>query len=142
MPRGTSLIGGLGPPTLRPPARRWKFLSCPREWRTLELGYIDIHSDSLAEEGAGNRSFIVDAVSMISRNQTHCATYRFHPHQTHTMLFRYRIDARFRAFCRRTREGNALYYWPCGSRTGGIPYPGSLTAGVRLGRTLRRSTAI
>ena len=39
------------------------------------------------------------------------------------MLCRYRIDARFRAFCRLTRKGNALYHWPCGSPTDGIPQP-------------------
>ena len=74
---------------------------------------------------------------MIPRDRTHCATYRFYRHQTDNMLCRYRIDAGFRAFCRHTRKGNALYCWPCGSSTDGIPYPDSLTAGVWLGRTLR-----
>ena len=142
LPRGTSPTGGLGPPTSRPPAGTWESTSCARGWRALELGSTDIQPGPLAKEGTGKRSFIVDAVSMISRGQTHCPTYRFHHHQTHNMLFRYRIDAGFRAFCRRTRKGNALYYRPCGSRIGVIPYPDSLTSGVRLGRSLRRSMAI
>ena len=95
-----------------------------------------------AQEGAGNRSSIVYAVSMIFRGQPDSPAYRFHRHQTYKMLCRYRIDAVFSSFLSAHSEEKWIVLLPCGSPTDGAPYPGSLIPGVRLGRAPSCSIAI
>ena len=104
LPSAAPLIGGRDPERLTLP----RGLHAPH--KRAGVPCIGFQPSPPANGWTGNRTLIVYAVSIIIFcGKTSCPPYRFHPHQS-DMVCRYRIDAVFRAFCRLTRERNALYY--------------------------------